>query len=75
MKTARKTNATRALNFRGYTKEDGHFEFTVSGQEWIAECPKIRGCHDLPKLDYQVRAAYKKAATITPHRVLALQLM
>jgi len=73
---ARKTkNATRTLNFRGYTEEDGYFEFTVSDQEWIAECPKVRGCHDLPTPDYQVRAAYKKAATITPHCVRALQFM
>ena len=68
-------HAARNLNVRGYTNEDGHFEFTVSVQEWAAECPKVRGCYDLSTHEYQVRAAYKKAATITPHRVRALQFL
>ena len=68
-------HTSRNLNIRGYTEEDGHFTFTVSGEEWAAEFPNVHGCYDLSKFEYQVRAAYKKAATITPHRVLALQFL
>jgi len=66
---------TRPLHFRAFTLEDGHFEFEVTGRELAAEVPKVRGCYDLSIREYEVRAAYKKAATITPNRVRSLCLL
>lgn len=59
------------IRVRAFSQEDGHFEFTLTGEEWRKELPEMVDCHMLPIREYKYRAAFKKATQIAKSSVLS----